>query len=220
MPQFDECTERIRGRLQQYAGKAAFGTMRRQCAAEYHPIPTRGGDFEVDSAGRAAAPAGGKAHMIVNRQINGRRARNDVDPPGLDVRLHPKLDGLEIHHQCIGDHVVWAIRPAVEFPWVLRWQGEGGVVYDDIAVNGLEPLGSQGASEAPPSFQGHVRIAAALQDQVAVEHPVVECTANRRSRMPGVRGPQQIQSGKGRDYFDGGSGTARCVRVLAEYEAA
>ncbi len=45
-PQFDEGAECIAGRLQQHAGEAALRAMRRQCAAEDHPVPARRGYLE------------------------------------------------------------------------------------------------------------------------------------------------------------------------------
>ena len=81
------------------------------------------------------------------------------------VRHDAEFDGLEIHHERIGHDVVRAIRPAVEFPRILGRQGERRIVDDDVAVDGLQPLGAQRPGEAPPALQGHVGIAASLQDQ-------------------------------------------------------
>ena len=85
-PQLDEGAEGIGGRLQQHAGKAPLRAVRRQCAAENTTRShCRRGHFEIDSGGRAAAAAGGEAHVIFDHQIDGRRTRDDIHPPRFGI---------------------------------------------------------------------------------------------------------------------------------------
>ena len=50
----------------------------------------------------------------------------------------------------------------------------------------FQALGAQHVDEAPPAFQRHVGIAAALQNEVPVEYAVAQVAANQRTRVPGV----------------------------------
>ena len=220
MPQLNEGTECIRGRLQQHAGKTAFCAMCGQGAAEHHPVPVCGSHFEIDSPGFAAAAARSEAHVILYDEIVRCRMSEDIDPSCAGIGYHPEFDRLEIHHQRVRHDVVGAIRPAVEFSGILGRQGERAIVDDDVAVNRLEPAGAQRLREAPPTLQGHVGVAAAMQVEISVEHAGLDLAANRGLRMPGVRRPQQVQGRKRGDDLDGRGGTARSIRVLTEHQAA
>ena len=82
------------------------------------------------------------------------------------------------------------------------------------------PSGAQRVHEAPPSIQRHVGVAAALQNQISVEHAAAQLAADQRLGVPGVRGTQQIQAGERRHELDGRGGAARSVAVLARQHAA
>ena len=188
---------------------------RRQGAGENDVIPLLGGDLEIHPVGRRAAMARRKCDAIVDREVDGCRRRHDLDSADLRVRRHPELDGLEVHHQRIGQHVVSAIRPPVERARILRRQGERRIVDHDVAADRFEALGAQHVGEAPPALQGHVGIAAALQNEVAVEHAVAQFAANQRTRVPGKRGPEQVQTGERGEQLDGRCRAARGVAVEA-----
>ena len=90
------------------------------------------------------------------------------------------------------------MRPAVERRGILGRQRESGIVDDDVAVQGAEPFGAQLLHEAPPALEGHIGVAAALQNEIAFEHAVLERALQKRLRVPRVGRPQRIERGEGR----------------------
>ncbi len=212
-PQFDEGAERIGGRPEQHASDAAFLAVRRQCAAEGHPIPALRGHLKIDPGGGARATAAGETHPILDRQVDRRGTGNDIDFAGLRVGHQPELDGLKIHHQRIRQDIVRAVGPAIEGCGVLFIGRERGVVDDDVAADRLQSLHPQCMREAPPSLQGHVRVAAALQDQIPLQHSVIERALGRSAGMPGVGRPQQVEGRKGGNDLEGGCRAAGYVGI-------
>ena len=154
-----------------------------------------------------------KCDAIVDREVDGRRRRHDLDLADLRIRRHPEFDGLEVDHQRVGQDVISAIRPSIERARILRRQGERRIVDHDVAVDRLETPGPQHVHKAPPAFQGHVGIAAALQNEVAVEHTVVQFAAKQRARVPDKRGSEQVQTGECGEQLDGRCRAARGIAV-------
>ncbi len=87
-------------------------------------------------------------------------------------------------------------------------------------MDGLQSLGAQAAGEAPPAFQRHIGIAAALKDQIAVQDAVLDGAVNQGARVPDIGGTEQVQARERGDHFDGRGGAARSVDVESGDQAA
>jgi hypothetical protein len=177
-------------------------------------IPLRRGHLEIHRGRRAAAAAAGEANLIVDDQIDGSRGRDDVDAMHALVRRQAEVHRLEVDHERIRQHVVRTVRPPVESSRIFRRQREGGVVDNDVAANGVQSPIAQRTGKAPPALQRHVRVAAALQNQVPVQHAILELPAEGRASVPDIGGAEHVQTREGGYHLDGGGGTARGVDVL------
>src|ERR1700735_4492687 len=102
--------------------------MRRQRAGKHHSVPLGGGHLKIPSARGTAAAARREADVILDIEIDGSWARDDLYLPAVGIGDEFEVDRLEIHHQRIGQDVVGAIRPPVEGARILAAYGEGGVV--------------------------------------------------------------------------------------------
>jgi hypothetical protein len=208
-PQLHERAERVARRGQQHPRDAAFGALGRQEPRKLDAIPLGRGNLECHARGPAAAWARHEGDAVVDREIDRCRRRGDVHATGAGIRHEPELDGLEIDHERRGLRVVGLVRPPVEGRGILGRQCEGRIVDHDVAAQGAKPFRAQCLHEAPPALEGHVGIAAALQNEIPLEHAVLEHALHERLRVPSIGRPQRIEGGEGRHHFDGGGGAAR-----------
>ena len=167
------------------------------------------------AAGATAAGTAVEPHGIVDRKVGRRGIEVRAQRIGGDVRHQAEVDGLEIHQQRVGQHVVGAVRLVVECAAVVALRREVAVVDDHVAGDPLDALLAQAGDEAPPPVGRHERIAPTDQHQVALEHPVAHRAGRKGPRAPRVGWPEQLQRRIRREHFHRRRGIARNGRVVA-----
>lgn len=91
----------------------------------------------------------------------------------------------------------------------------------DLRANGVlkvtgdlqHAVGAQVAHHQPQLLHVQLRVATALEVEVAVEHPVLERAVGVELGLPLVGGAQQLQGGVGGDQLHGGGRVHRHVRI-------
>ena len=68
-----------------------------------------------------------------------------------DVGHQAEVDGLEVHQQRVGQHVVGAVRLVVESAAIVALRREVAVVDDHVAGDALDALLAQAGDETPPA---------------------------------------------------------------------
>ena len=134
-----------------------------------------------------------------------RRAGNEVE-----------VDGLEVHEQRVGPHVVGAPRFAVELRGVVRRGREEGAVEDHVAADLAKPACVQLAYQLPQALVGEPGVAAAPEDQVARERPAAHRARHENIGLEGVRGTQEIESRESGDQLDRGGGIEGLRRLMSD----
>ena len=132
------------------------------------------------------------------------------------VRRELELHCLEIHEQRVRHDVVRAIRLAVELAGLRFVDAEEAVVEHQVAADVGQPLAAQAAQQLPQLFDDEVRVAVALQRQVAVELAAVERAQVVNLRGPRVGGAEILERAPRRDDLHHRRGAARCVRQVSQ----
>ena len=115
LPERAEQAVREVGRLHDGTRHRELTAPRRVPAREFDAVAGRAfGHRDHDAAGATLARARIEADVVVDREVRGPGVRADSHGTGGCVRYRVDGDRLEIHQQCVGKHVVRAVRQVVE----------------------------------------------------------------------------------------------------------
>ena len=136
--------------------------------------------------------------------VGQRHAGRDVDPChgrrgehlGLAAAVGHKAEHqrLEVHQQAIGRGVVGAQRLVVEGSGVVRRQREHRVVQDHVATHHAHALFLDVGHQVLQALDDQLGVAAATDDEVAVQHPVLDRAIGVDARAPQVVRTQHVQA--------------------------
>ena len=184
----------------------------RACAASMNVAPSvarqspQGPAPSVGGAPTAIAASGGST-------VSSARRRSGA---GREANLHR----LEIDEQRVRSDVVGLERLAVERGRIVRDGREERAVEHEVAVDARQPLVAQHRHERLPSLDRDLRIAAALEHEIAVQHAGVERAVEIRDGPPAVVGAEQFERGERRDELHHRRGVVRPIRLVREQRPA
>lgn len=148
-----------------------------------------------------AATAGGGGHRGGDLHAGDGRLAFHPHPALAWFRNEFEDQCLEIHQQAVRPGVVGAQGIVVEGGGIVRGQVEHAVVQQDVAVDGAHALVLDGAHQVLKAFQHQLGIAAALDQQIAVQHPILDIALGKDARLPEMAGPEQIEAGVSGDQL-------------------
>ena len=171
----------------------------------------------VDVVGEVAAPRAAR----LARELDAARDL-DVGQVGLGRDAHAasvgneaELDRLEVHQAGVGAHVVGAARIVVEARRVMDDRGEVAAIDDHVAADVAQAARAQLVRELPQALVGELGIAAAADDEIALEHAAGDLARGEDVRPEGESRAQEVERGVGGDELhhrggiDRGAGLVR-----------
>ncbi len=161
----------------------------------------------------ATGPAD-QADAIVDRHVGERGVEGDLRTASGGTDDDPRR--LEVHQRPERAHVVRLRELAVEVVDAARPGVEDRVVEHQVAVDLLEAGRAHARDELGEVLDHELRVAAAAQHQVAVQHAFSQHAAQPRLGAPAVVGPEQRQSGIGGDQLDRRRGIQRQLCVVGD----
>ena len=165
-----------------------------------------------------ARPAG-QRHRGVHAQAVQRRLAGHRGDAVQRVGREAQQDRLVVQQQRVGAHVVRPQRLAVEVGRVLLGCQEGAAVEHDVAANVAHAELLHAAQQQPQAFDHQLRVSAALDDQVAVQHAVAHHALQPHRRAPAPRGAQQFERGAGGDQLHQRGRIDRLLRLPGQARA-
>ena len=144
----------------------------------------------------AAGPAAG-GHRRRQLDAGDRRLHRHLRGPALGLGLEVKHQRLEVDQQPVGPGVVGAQRVVVKRGRIVRRQPEHAAVQQDVALDGRHALGADGVDQIGQALAHQLGVAAALNQQVAVQHAVLDGALGVHARLPEIARAQQVQPGVG-----------------------
>ena len=154
--------------------------------------------------------------VVVDLEVREHGLRRDADAAARRIRHELELHGLEVHQQRVRHDVVGAIRLAVERAGIGLVDGEIAVVEHEIARDLGEPHAPQRAQQLPDFLDDELRVAVALDPEVAVELLAVEARPGNRPRSATCRRAQVLERAPRRDDLHDGRRAARHVGEVAQ----
>ncbi len=158
---------------------------------------------EVCPQALAPVAAGAVGERYAGGQPYPGQCRCGDDPRHRRLRVRDKIQrqGLEVHQQRIGRYVVRAQIVAVERSARCDVRLEGRFVQYEVAVNLPQPEAAQAVNKYPEPLDHEARVAAAAQNQVAVQTAAVRARRGIHLGAPLKRGAEQIQRRVGREQL-------------------
>ena len=161
----------------------------------------RVGEVGLQCTAPVVARAGGERHRRIHAHARERQVDADRGHAARRVGRDREAERLVVQQQRVGAHVVRAQRLAVEIGRVLVGHVEAAAVEHDVAANLahaglLHPLEQQ-----PDPFEHELRVAAALDDEVAVEHAVFHRALQPHRRVPAPRRAEHFERREGRQQL-------------------
>jgi tRNA threonylcarbamoyladenosine biosynthesis protein TsaB len=148
------------------------------------------------------AGAGQQRHARVALQPGQRRIDADHRQVARRIGDQRQHERLVVEQQRIRPHVVGPQRLAVEVGRVQLGHGEGTAVEHDVAADLAHAELLHPPQHQPDAFEHELRVAAALDDELAVEHAVGRDRALQPDRRrPGPGRAEQVERGVGRQQL-------------------
>ena len=151
------------------------------------------------------------------------RADRDARKRGLDRddrcvacrgRGEREANRFEIDEERVGPDVVRLERLAVEGGRIVRDGREKRPIEHEIAVHRVEPACAQRRHERLPLLDGYLRVAAAFEHEIAVEHAALERAAEVRFGLPAIVGAEELERRERRDELHHRGGVERAIDLL------
>ena len=161
---------------------------------------------------RSAGPTASLEHLHVIAQlhIGQRRLQRQL----ALLRVDDQLAGLEIGQGRPRPHVVGLRGIAVKSFPIGRPHREACIIHHQVAANRLQPLRPQVRHQRMQILDHQMRVAAALQDQVALQHPVPNRPRSQKARRPAIVRSQHRQCRMGRHQLHRGSRIERPLGLM------
>ena len=131
------------------------------------------------------------------------------------VGAQGELDAGVIDQQGIGAGVVRPQRVVVECRRVVRRQGKGAAIEDDVPVDFAYAAGAQFAQQQPDLLLQQAGVTTAAQVEVARQNAAIGRRRSQRLGFPGVCGAEQFERGIRCDQFHRRGRVERLLRVMA-----
>jgi hypothetical protein len=134
-----------------------------------------------------------------DRELRQRRLGDHGDARAVGRGDEAEAHRLEVDEQRVGPDVVGLERLVVERGGIVRRQPERAAVEHEIAADRLEPAFAQRRDERRPLLDRDLRIAAALEHEVAVEAAVDQRPGQVGLGAPAVIAAEDVERGERRD---------------------
>ncbi len=139
---------------------------------------------------------------------------HDIDPSAVgDITQAHRV---EVEQQGIGPYVVGACRVVVEPGWIVRRQIEITAVQHQVAAYPVQPASALLGEPQPELLQGELRVAIAIQDQIAIQLAILQFAVHPRLGFPGVCRTEQVERGIGGQQLHVGGRVHRALRMQAD----
>ena len=184
--------------------------------AERRARCSRRAELGLDLRLPVAAAAVRRAHQADDFERMGARLGDHAHRRAVRLRDEAECHRLEVHEQCIRADVVRTQRLVVERARVVRALLEHRSVEHEVAVQVADAALAHVAHEEPELLEGELRIAGALEDQVAGQRAVLERADRVHLCLPAVRRAERVERDVGRQQLDERGGVERRVGVQRE----
>ena len=149
-------------------------------------------------------------HVIAQLHVGQRRLQRQL----ALLRVDDQLAGLEIGQGRPRPHVVGLRGIAVEGFAIGRSHRKARIIHHQVAADRRQPLRPQVGHQRMQILDHQMRIAAALQDQVALQHPVPNRARGQEARRPAITRSQHRQRRMGRHQLHRGSRIERPLGLV------
>ena len=137
--------------------------------------------------------SGGQWHRRIAAHTGELRFGADGRDAALRIGGEGEQHRAVVQQQRIGHHVVRPQRLAVEIARVLLGRDEGAAVQHDVAADPAHAELLQALEHQPDALEHQLRVAAALDDEVALEHAVADRALQPHRRGPAPGRPQHVE---------------------------
>ena len=149
-------------------------------------------------------------HVIAQLHVGQRRLQRQL----ALLRVDDQLAGLEIGQGRPRPHVVGLRGIAVKSFAIGRSHRKARIIHHQVAADRRQPLRPQVGHQRMQILDHQMRIAAALQDQVALQHPVPNRARGQEARRPAITRSQHRQRRMGRHQLHRGSRIERPLGLV------
>ena len=149
-------------------------------------------------------------HVIAQLHVGQRRLQRQL----ALLRINDQLAGLEIGQGRPRSHVVGLRGIAVKSFPIGRPHRKACVIHHQVAADRRQPLRPQVRHQRMQILDHQMRVAAALQDQVALQHPVPNRPRGQKARRPAIIRSQHRQCRMGRHQLHRGSRIERPLGLM------
>ena len=149
-------------------------------------------------------------HVIAQLHVGQRRLQRQL----ALLRVDDQLAGLEIGQGRPRPHVVGLRGIAVKSFPIGRPHRKACIIHHQVAANRRQPLRPQVRHQRMQILDHQMRVAAALQDQVALQHPVPNRACSEEARRPAIVRSQHRQRRMGRHQLHRGSWVERPLGLM------
>ena len=195
-------------------------TARRQRRRQQPAGARRAGEDEREAWVRWTVERGGADRGDRQLAAGGRRQDRGVDALWI-LRVPPpaQLDAVEVHRERADRGVVRSGRQLLRVD--LRRAREERVVDQECALDARDPRAGEALDQRAERIGVELRIAAAAQDEIALEHAVVDGPGGVEGGGEAEPGAQRVERGqRGRDLLGRRGDERRVAAVLQEYAPA
>ena len=154
--------------------------------------------------------------VVFDFEVREHGVGGDADAAVPRIGRELELHGFEVHEQRVRQDVVGPIGLAVEGAGLRLVDREMAVVEHEIALNVAEPRAAQRAQELPDLLDDEIRIAVALDREVAVELLAIEVAEEVDLRGPRVSRPEVLEGAPRRHDLHDRRRAARHLRQVAQ----
>ena len=149
-------------------------------------------------------------HVIAQLHVGQRRLQRQL----ALLRIDDQLAGLEIGQGRPRPHVVGLRGIAIEGFAIGRSHRKARIIHHQVAADRRQPLRPQVGHQRMQILDHQMRVAAALQDQVALQHPVPNRPRGQEARRPAIARSQHRQRRMGRHQLHRGSRIERPLGLV------
>jgi hypothetical protein len=172
------------------------------------------GECRPELRAPVGAFAADQARHALHRDVVEGRLKANLGRIAGGIRGKDEAHTLEVHEQCVGSDVVGLERLGIERCGIVRRRGEIAAVEHQLAADLGEPGRTQCRDERLELLDGDLRIAVALEHEIALEHRARQPPVSVRFGFPAVVGSQQLERGERRDELHRRRGIHRLVRPV------